>query len=143
MKKKLEEQLTIHPTFKATLAYIAVVTYLVTFVLSGLLNYTQLHRLLTFDVSSGVFWLFIILIIMGNIDFFREIVKDVARTKVSEFASTEYYTQSFIKLREDLLKDYGFRIGVGEIEERPSSLKKSGFYEADPSTSANKAKRGE
>lgn len=119
------------------LSYVLVVLYLIGYFVSGLFNNISIYKLLSFDVSTGAFWLVIVLIILCHLDFFRDIVKDVARSKVSEFTASEYYKESI----NQLLEDSKFRKGIADIVNDPSALKDTEFVEGELSTTGNIVKR--
>jgi len=113
------------PITARTISYMVVILYLSVYLVSGLHNFDKLHQTLSFSTSSGVFWLLIIFIMLCHLDFFRDIVKDIVRSKVSEFATTEYYKKAV----SQLLDDNNFRSGVADIAVDPSNRPQNEFIE--------------
>ncbi len=83
------------------IVFLVIAIMIVAYFVSGKRSGQSIYQLLTFSVSSGIFWLMVILIAILNVDIFKDIIKDIARSKVSEFVNSEYYINAKNKLLDD------------------------------------------
>lgn len=114
--KKIDITFEIRPVFLRTISHIFILSFIGLYFVSEYFTLNRFIEIMSFSSSSSIFWLIIIFIILGHLDFLREIIKDVARSKISEFAASDYFRKSVTQL----LNDDEFRNGVNEIIQRPA-----------------------
>lgn len=112
----IEISFYIRPLFLKTLSYLFILIFIGAYFIAHWFNLEKLIDILSINTGSAVFWIIIILIAVGHLDFFREIIKDVARSKISEFAISNYFRESVTQL----LSDEEFQRGVNDIVDKSS-----------------------
>lgn len=122
-----ESLLFVFRLFVDLLIFAVIILYFI----SGRKNGQTFYELLSFNVSSGIFWLIIILIATVNIDIFKDIIKDIARSKVAEFVNSEYYRDA----KNKLLDDREFKAKIIKIA---NNLEQTGYVEEGDFSSGNK-----
>jgi hypothetical protein len=113
---KIEKSFRIRPVFLRTLGYLFILTFVLIYFLSKWLEDNKTVDILSIDTSSAIFWMIVIFIILGHLDLIKEIVKDIVRSKISEFATSSYFRESI----SQLLADEEFRAGINNIMDRPT-----------------------
>lgn len=135
--KKVEwKSSTIRPKFLRLISLLMIISYILGYFYARWDGRDELIDMMSVDTSSGVFWFIIIIVLLGYVDYFIDIIKDIARSKVSEFAASDYYKNSVSLLIEDKL----FKRSVRDIV---NDYRETGFVSGDLTTSGNKINEGE
>lgn len=65
--------------------------------------------------SNGIFLLFLVLLVVTHLEYFRVIVSDIVDKKISEFTATDYFDKLISKIQDRLMENREF---VNQIREK-------------------------
>jgi len=119
MKKNLSDKII---QFIRIFLYLLLFTGLVLYIIGEILR-KPFNFINDLQWSGGIFLLFLILIIVTHLDFFRLIVEDIVRSKLESFVENKHYEKIKEKLKNDdsFIQDITDMVGSG----KPATFQKS------------------